>query len=134
MIAWGFCVAFYFLEYAVRSSPSVMVPQLEGLFHTTATGIAAILSVYYLLIPRRALSLEWRSTIQGRSVRCPSASQFSESAACCSADQPFLQGTSVACFRAPVQRSPLLADLCQSCRQGNRYLLAVFALLVPTKK
>src|SRR5580700_10406689 len=46
-IAWAFTVVFYFLEYAVRSSPSVMIPQLEASFHTTALGISAILGVYY---------------------------------------------------------------------------------------
>src|ERR1700727_1909425 len=45
--AWSFTVVFYFLEYAVRSSPSVMIPQLEASFHTTALGISAILGVYY---------------------------------------------------------------------------------------
>ena len=30
VIAWVFTVAFYFLEYAVRSSPAVMIPELEA--------------------------------------------------------------------------------------------------------
>jgi MFS family permease len=47
VIAWGFTVAFYFLEYAVRSSPAVMIPELENSFHTTALGISAILGAYY---------------------------------------------------------------------------------------
>jgi MFS family permease len=47
VIAWGFTVLFYFLEYAVRSSPAVMIPQLEASFHTTALGISAILGAYY---------------------------------------------------------------------------------------
>src|SRR5258708_31620611 len=47
IIAWAFTVVFYFLEYAVRSSPSVMIPELEASFHTTALGISAILGVYY---------------------------------------------------------------------------------------
>ena len=47
VFAWAFTVVFYFLEYAVRSSPSVMIPELEASFHTTALGISAILSVYY---------------------------------------------------------------------------------------
>ena len=38
VIAWGFTVLFYFLEYAVRSSPAVMIPELENSFHTTALG------------------------------------------------------------------------------------------------
>src|ERR1700690_4224225 len=47
VIAWGFTVLFYFLEYAVRSSPAVMIPELENSFHTTAFGISAILGAYY---------------------------------------------------------------------------------------
>ena len=47
VIAWVFTVIFYFLEYAVRSSPSVMIPELEASFHTTALGIAGILGMYY---------------------------------------------------------------------------------------
>jgi MFS family permease len=47
VIAWGFTVLFYFLEYAVRSCPAVMIPELEGSFHTTALGISAILGAYY---------------------------------------------------------------------------------------
>jgi MFS family permease len=47
IIAWAFTAIFYFLEYAVRSSPSVMIPELEASFRTTALGISAILGVYY---------------------------------------------------------------------------------------
>src|ERR1700685_2943431 len=46
-IAWFFTVVFYFLEYAVRSSPSVMIAGLEDHFSTSALGIATILGVYY---------------------------------------------------------------------------------------
>jgi MFS family permease len=47
VIAWFFTVIFYFLEYAVRSSPSVMISGLEAHFNTTALGIASILGIYY---------------------------------------------------------------------------------------
>jgi MFS family permease len=47
VIAWAFTVVFYFLEYAVRSSPAVMIPELEASFRTTALGISAILGAYY---------------------------------------------------------------------------------------
>lgn len=47
VIAWGFTVIFYFLEYAVRSCPAVMIPELESSFHTTALGLSAILGAYY---------------------------------------------------------------------------------------
>jgi fucose permease len=47
VIAWVFALIFYFLEYAVRSSPSVMIPQLAVSFGTTALGISSILVLYY---------------------------------------------------------------------------------------
>src|SRR5271169_823281 len=47
VVAWCFTVVFYFLEYAVRSSPAVMIPELENSFHTTALGLSAILGAYY---------------------------------------------------------------------------------------
>src|SRR3984893_4728846 len=47
VFAWAFTVIFYFLEYAVRSSPSVMIPELEASFNTTALGISTILGMYY---------------------------------------------------------------------------------------
>jgi MFS family permease len=47
VIAWVFALMFYFLEYAVRSSPSVMMPQLATYFGTTALGVSSILVLYY---------------------------------------------------------------------------------------
>ena len=47
VIAWVFALIFYFLEYAVRSSPSVMLPQLATSFGTTALGVSSILVLYY---------------------------------------------------------------------------------------
>jgi MFS family permease len=47
VIAWAVTVVFYFLEYAVRSSPSVMISELETSFRTTALGLGAILGSYY---------------------------------------------------------------------------------------
>src|ERR1700745_1184531 len=47
VVAWIFALIFYFLEYAVRSSPSVMIPQLAAAFRTTALGVGSILVLYY---------------------------------------------------------------------------------------
>ena len=47
IIAWIFALIFYFLEYAVRSSPSVMIPQLAAAFRTTTLGVSSILVYYY---------------------------------------------------------------------------------------
>jgi MFS family permease len=46
-IAWGLAMCFYFLEYASRSAPAVMIPELTGAFGTTALGVSAILGTYY---------------------------------------------------------------------------------------
>jgi MFS family permease len=46
-IAWGCCTVFYFLEYAVRSAPAVMIPELQRLFGVSALGVSSILGVYY---------------------------------------------------------------------------------------
>jgi len=35
VVAWLFCLLFYFMEYAVRSAPSVMLPELKGAFGLT---------------------------------------------------------------------------------------------------
>jgi MFS family permease len=47
MMAWVFALAFYFLEYAARSAPAVMIPQLSAAFGTTALGVSAIIGLYY---------------------------------------------------------------------------------------
>ena len=45
--AWVCCLAFYFLEYAVRSAPAVMIPQLSTAFGVSALGVSGILGAYY---------------------------------------------------------------------------------------
>jgi MFS family permease len=47
IVAWVFSLAFYFLEYAVRSSPAVMIPQLAKSFGVSALGVSDILGSYY---------------------------------------------------------------------------------------
>src|SRR6202142_4786320 len=47
IVAWVFSLAFYFLEYAVRSSPAVMIPQLAKTFGVSTLGVSAILRTYY---------------------------------------------------------------------------------------
>lgn len=46
-MAWGLGLCFYFLEYASRSAPAVMIHQLSAAFGTTAIGVSAILGTYY---------------------------------------------------------------------------------------
>jgi MFS family permease len=47
LIAWGVSLLFYFMEYAVRSSPSVMIPELSRFFGVSAVGVSAIAGTYY---------------------------------------------------------------------------------------
>lgn len=46
-IAWGLAAAFYFLEYASRSSPAVMMPELAQAFGVSILGLSGILGLYY---------------------------------------------------------------------------------------
>ncbi|MGH8159944.1 MAG: MFS transporter [Rhodanobacter sp.] len=46
-IAWACALAFYFLEYAARSAPAVMIPELAHTFSVSALGVSSILGMYY---------------------------------------------------------------------------------------
>lgn len=45
--AWLFCLLFYFLQYALRSAPGVMIPELLAAFGLTALGVSSLLGLYY---------------------------------------------------------------------------------------
>ena len=45
--AWACCVAFYFLQYALRSAPGVMLPELTSAFGLSALGVSALIGLYY---------------------------------------------------------------------------------------
>jgi MFS family permease len=47
VIAWGFCLVFYFAQYALRSAPGVMVPELETAFGLTTLGVSSLIGLYY---------------------------------------------------------------------------------------
>nr|WP_199075863.1 MFS transporter [Pedobacter sp. ASV19] len=47
VIAWVFGLLFYFLDYVVRSSPAVMIPQLSGAFSVSTVGLVSIVGTYY---------------------------------------------------------------------------------------
>lgn len=47
VIAWAFCLVFYFAQYAVRSAPSVMLPELQKSFGLTTLGLSSLLGLYY---------------------------------------------------------------------------------------
>jgi MFS family permease len=45
--AWIFCLLFYFMQYAMRSAPGVMIPELTAAFGLSALGVSSLLGVYY---------------------------------------------------------------------------------------
>jgi MFS family permease len=47
VIAWSLCVAFYFMQYALRSAPSVMMPELSAAFARDLVGVSALVGLYY---------------------------------------------------------------------------------------
>jgi MFS family permease len=47
IIAWIIGLLFYFVEYAVRSSPSVMMPELAGFFSLSTVSMSAMVGTYY---------------------------------------------------------------------------------------
>jgi MFS family permease len=47
VIAWAFCLLFYFMEYVVRSAPSVMLPELTEAFGLTTVGLSSLIGLYY---------------------------------------------------------------------------------------
>jgi len=63
IVAWLLCLVFYSIEYASRSAPSIMVPELAKAFWTTSIGVAALLGTYYYTYSLTSLiagaSLDW---------------------------------------------------------------------------
>ena len=47
VVAWIFCLLFYFMEYAVRSAPSVMLPELTTAFGLSTVGLSSLIGLYY---------------------------------------------------------------------------------------
>jgi MFS family permease len=45
--AWLLVAAYYFYQYALRSAPSVMMPQLTEAFSVNALGVSAIVGMFY---------------------------------------------------------------------------------------
>src|SRR5204862_2456446 len=45
--AWLLVGVYYFYQYALRSAPSVMMPQLTGAFSVNALGVSAIVGMFY---------------------------------------------------------------------------------------
>lgn len=47
IIAWLFCIIFYFLQYALRSAPSVMLPEITHSFAIDAAAASTLIGLYY---------------------------------------------------------------------------------------
>jgi len=47
IVAWLLVLLYYFYQYALRSAPSVMIPQLSDAFGLSAIGIASIIGLFY---------------------------------------------------------------------------------------
>src|SRR5262245_53691580 len=45
--AWLFVLVFYFIQYALRSAPGVMIPELSAAFGLTALGLSSLLGLYF---------------------------------------------------------------------------------------
>ena len=47
LLAWLLVAVYYFYQYALRSAPSVMIPQLSQAFGANALGVASIVGLFY---------------------------------------------------------------------------------------
>src|SRR5262245_25908862 len=45
--AWAFVLVFYFIQYALRSAPGVMIPELSAAFGLTALGLSSLVGLYF---------------------------------------------------------------------------------------
>src|SRR5678815_1367788 len=46
-VAWLITSVYYFYQYAMRSAPAVMVPQMSDAFGLTPVGIASLVGLFY---------------------------------------------------------------------------------------
>src|SRR6185369_14354161 len=47
VVVWLLTAVFYFYQYAMRSAPAVMLPQLANAFGVSALGVASIVGLFY---------------------------------------------------------------------------------------
>ena len=45
VIAWAFCLVFYVVQYALRSSPGVMILELTAAFGLSAVGVSPLIGL-----------------------------------------------------------------------------------------
>ncbi len=46
-VAWLITSIYYFYQYAMRSAPAVMVPQMSDAFGLTPVGLASLVGLFY---------------------------------------------------------------------------------------
>ena len=46
-IAWLIAAVYYFYQYALRSAPAVMMPELADAFGSSALGVASMAGLFY---------------------------------------------------------------------------------------
>lgn len=69
--AWAICLLFYFMQYAVRSAPGVMIPELTSAFHLSALGVSSLLGVYYYTYSTFAIVSGGRARPVGSKIHAP---------------------------------------------------------------
>src|SRR4051812_8889651 len=47
LVAWLIAAIYYFYQYALRSAPGVMMPQLSSAFGLDAIGVASMIGLFY---------------------------------------------------------------------------------------
>jgi hypothetical protein len=47
VIAWLLCAVFYFMQYALRSAPGVMMPELTAAFALDVVSVSSLIGLYY---------------------------------------------------------------------------------------
>src|SRR5258705_10919694 len=47
VVVWVLTSVYYFYQYAMRSAPAVMMPQLSDAFGLSALGVASIVGLFY---------------------------------------------------------------------------------------
>jgi sugar phosphate permease len=47
VVAWLVTAVYYFYQYALRSAPAVMIPELSQAFGLTAMGVASLAGLFY---------------------------------------------------------------------------------------
>lgn len=47
VIAWLICAVFYFIQYALRSAPSIMMPEISATLGMDRAGVASIIGIYF---------------------------------------------------------------------------------------